>query len=226
MAIDLLNSNLETIEVLGSAIAKRDSDTDAHNYRVTVYAVRLAEAVGLEQKKIRGLIKGAFLHDVGKIGVRDSILLKPGRLDRDEYEIMKTHVKHGLDIVKRSAWLNDATDVVGYHHEKFNGEGYFENLAGEKIPIAARIFAIADVFDALTSERPYKKAFSLEQAISILKEGKETHFDPQLLDAFIDIAPDLYKDFSGREDKGLREYMESIRYKYFEEDTEIHLLEN
>ena len=130
-----------------------------------------------------------FLHDVGKIGVRDSILLKPGRLDKDEYEIMKTHVRHGLDIVKRSAWLKDATDVVGYHHEKFNGEGYFENLAGEKIPIAARIFAIADVFDALTSERPYKKAFSLEQAISILKEGKETHFDPQLLDVFIDIAP-------------------------------------
>ena len=167
MTLSLLDSNLETLEVLGRAIAKRDSDTDAHNYRVAIYAVRLAEAIGLDGQAIQSLIKGAFLHDVGKIGVRDNILLKPGRLDKDEFEIMKTHVRHGLDIVKRSAWLQDATDVVEYHHEKYSGQGYGEGLAGEDIPVAARIFAIADVFDALTSERPYKEPFSYEKTIAI-----------------------------------------------------------
>ena len=224
MTVNLLDSNLETLEVLGSAIAKRDADTDAHNYRVTIYAVRLAEAVGLDSQAIQSLIKGAFLHDVGKIGVRDNILLKPGRLDKDEFEMMKTHVRHGLDIVRRSAWLQDATDVVGYHHEKYNGQGYYENLAGKKIPIAARIFAIADVFDALTSERPYKKPFSYDKTMSILNEDKGTHFDPDLIDAFTQIAPDLYKEFSGREDDALKEQMKAIRDKYYAEDAEIQVL--
>ena len=224
MTINLLDANLETLEVLGSAIAKRDSDTDAHNYRVTIYAVRLAEAIGLDAQAIQSLIKGAFLHDVGKIGVRDNILLKPGRLDKDEFEIMKTHVRHGLDIVNRSAWLQDATDVVGYHHEKYNGQGYYEGLAGEKIPIAARIFAIADVFDALTSERPYKQPFSFDKTMAILNEDKGTHFDPNLIDAFAQIAPDLYQEFSGREDKALKEQMKTIRDTYYAEDSEIQIL--
>jgi HD-GYP domain-containing protein (c-di-GMP phosphodiesterase class II) len=223
MTISLLDSNLETIVVLGSAIAKRDSDTDAHNYRVTIYATRLAEAIGLDSQAIQSLIKGAFLHDVGKIGIRDNILLKPGRLDKDEFEIMKTHVRHGLDIVKRSAWLQDTTDVVGYHHEKFNGQGYSEGLAGEKIPIAARIFAIADVFDALTSKRPYKKPFSFEKTMSILDEDKDTHFDPGLIDTFAKIALGLYRDISDCDDEALREQMKSIKDKYFAENAEIQL---
>jgi len=223
MTLSLLDSNLETLEVLGSAIAKRDSDTDAHNYRVTIYAVRLAEATGLDGQAIQSLIKGAFLHDVGKIGVRDNILLKPGRLDKDEFEIMKAHVRHGLDIVKRSAWLQDATDVVEYHHEKYSGQGYGEGLAGEDIPVAARIFAIADVFDALTSERPYKEPFSFEKTIAILEEDKGTHFDPGLVDAFARIAPDLYKKFSGREDEALKDQVKAIRDKYYAKDAEIQI---
>jgi HD-GYP domain-containing protein (c-di-GMP phosphodiesterase class II) len=223
MTLNLLDSNLETLEVLGSAIAKRDSDTDAHNYRVTIYAVRLAEAVDLDTQAIQSLIKGAFLHDVGKIGVRDNILLKPGRLDKDEFEVMKTHVRHGLDIVKRSAWLRDATDVVGHHHEKYNGQGYYQGLAGEEIPLGARIFAIADVFDALTSERPYKKPFSFEKTMEILEQDKGTHFDPTLVDAFGRIAPDLYKEFSGREDEALKDRLKAIRDKYYAEDAEIQI---
>ena len=224
MTLNLLDSNLEMLEVLGSAIAKRDSDTDAHNYRVTIYSVRLAEAIGLDAQAIQSLIKGAFLHDVGKIGVRDNILLKPGRLDKDEFEIMKTHVRHGLDIVKRSAWLQDATDVVKYHHEKYSGQGYDDGLSGEDIPLAARIFAIADVFDALTSERPYKEPFSFEKTMAILEEDKGTHFDPGLVDAFGRIAPDLYKAFSGREDEALKDQMKTIRDKYYAEDAEIQVL--
>ena len=101
LTVNLLDSNLETLQVLGSAIAKRDSDTDAHNYRVTIFSVRLAEAAGLDRQSMQKLIKGAFLHDVGKIGVRDNVLLKPGKLDDEEFKVMKTHVKHGLDIVSR-----------------------------------------------------------------------------------------------------------------------------
>lgn len=173
--------------------------------------------------EIQGLIKGAFLHDVGKIGVRDNILLKPGKLDHDEFEIMKTHVPHGMDIVKRSTWLKDATDVVGYHHEKFDGNGYYEGLNGTQIPIVARIFAIADVFDALTSKRPYKEPFSFQKTMEILEESSGTHFDPDLLDAFNKIAKGLYDNFSGREDDTLKDTLKEITRSYFSSDAEIRL---
>lgn len=211
----LLASNLETLQVLGSAIAKKDSDTDAHNYRVTLYAVALAESLGLPAEELSRLIKGAFLHDVGKIGIKDAVLLKPGRLDTQEFALMKTHVEHGLDIVARSRWLHDARDVVGGHHEKYDGSGYPRGTRGEAIPVAARIFAIADVFDALTSRRPYKEPFSFEEAMQILEEGRGTHFDPRLLDGFAEIAEGLHARYCGREDAGLREDLREIVRRYF-----------
>jgi HD-GYP domain-containing protein (c-di-GMP phosphodiesterase class II) len=220
---NLLDANLETLQVLGSAIAKRDSDTDAHNYRVTLYAVRTAEVLALDTQTIQSLIKGAFLHDVGKIGVRDNILLKPGRLDEREFALMKQHVPHGLDIVNRSRWLEDAVDVVGYHHEKFAGEGYEQGLRGEDIPITARIFAVADVFDALTSKRPYKEPFSFEETMDILEEGRRTHFDPRVLDAFISVARELYEELAGREDEGLREGLGVVIKRYFSPEVAVHL---
>jgi HD-GYP domain-containing protein (c-di-GMP phosphodiesterase class II) len=216
---NLLDANLQSIALLGGTIAKRDSDTDAHNYRVSIYSVRLAEAVGLDTGTIRSLIKGAFLHDVGKIGIRDNILLKPGRLDQDEFEIMKTHVTHGLDIVDRAAWLSDAKDVVGSHHEKFGGGGYPAGLRESGIPVTARIFAIADVFDALTSRRPYKEPMSLDKTMAILEEGSQQHFDPELLVAFMELAPDLYQRYCGREDEGLHEELDAIIKYYFTTDV-------
>lgn len=212
---DLLEANLEMMEALGSAVAKRDSDTDAHNYRVTIYAVRLAEKEGLGNRAMQGLIKGAFLHDVGKIGIRDEVLLKPGRLDEDEYEVMKTHVEHGLDIVGRASWLRDALGVVGSHHEKYDGQGYPGRVPGEMIPLAARIFAIADVFDALSSKRPYKDPMPLEKVFEILEEGRGTHFDPAVLDSFLEIAPDLHAHLDGRPAEELREELQEIIQKYF-----------
>jgi HD-GYP domain-containing protein (c-di-GMP phosphodiesterase class II) len=220
LTINLLDSNLETLQVLGSAIAKRDSDTDAHNYRVSIFSVRLAEAAGLDRQVIQKLIKGAFLHDVGKIGVRDNILLKPGRLDEEEFEIMKTHVQHGLDIVSRSEWLQDTIDVVGCHHEKYNGDGYgghkpgTKSIQGDEIPVNARIFAIADVFDALTSKRPYKEPFSFEESIDILKEGSGSHFDPDLLEKFISIAKPLYERLSGHDDDVPKNNLNEIIEEY------------
>jgi len=211
----LLAANLETLEVLGSAIAKRDSDTDAHNYRVTLYSLRLAEAAGLDADRVRGLIKGAFLHDVGKIGIRDHILHKPARLDGEEFRVMQTHVEHGLDIVHRSRWLADAEDVVGAHHEKFDGSGYPKQTAGEAIPLEARIFAIADVFDALTSRRPYKEPLAFDETMKILESGRSRHFDPRLLDLFGGIARSLYDAYAGRDDVRLREELRATVNRFF-----------
>jgi len=211
----LLDANLETIAVLGSAIAKRDADTDAHNYRVSLYAARLAEAIGLKPDDMRGLIKGSFIHDVGKIGIPDAVLLKPGRLDAEEFRVMQTHVPLGVDIVRRASWLRDSVAVVAGHHEKFGGGGYPTGAHGQAIPLTARIFAIADVFDALTSERPYKKPLGLDETLEILKQGRGVHFDPALLDAFAAIAPELHQKYAGREGIDLRQELVVLVDKYF-----------
>jgi HD-GYP domain-containing protein (c-di-GMP phosphodiesterase class II) len=211
----LLTANLETLAVLGSAVAKRDADTDAHNYRVSLYALRLGERVGLSDAEMRGLIKGAFVHDVGKIGIPDAVLLKPGRLEPEEVRLMQRHVDQGVDIVRRSSWLRDGVPVVAGHHEKYDGGGYPQRLRGDAIPIAARIFAIADVFDALTSERPYKKPLSLAEALRILEEGRGTHFDPALLDAFAGLAGDLHAQLAGKEGHDLRPRLAAAVESYF-----------
>jgi HD-GYP domain-containing protein (c-di-GMP phosphodiesterase class II) len=223
LSTDLLVANIEMLKVLGGAIAKRDADTDVHNYRVTIYSVRLAEAIGLDVQSMRALMKGAFLHDVGKIGVPDHILLKPGKLDEAEFAEMKKHVDYGLDIVQQATWLADAEAVVGYHHRKFDGSGYGGNSQVTKIPIIARIFAIADVFDALTSRRPYKEPFSLAKALELLEQSRGTHFDPQLLDAFAGIAGPLHAAFANRDDGSPQQELKGIVVRYFMQDIEALL---
>ncbi len=219
----LLDANLEMLSVLGSAIAKRDADTDAHNYRVTLYSVRLAEAIGLDVKTMQTLIKGAFLHDVGKIGIPDRILLKPGKLDDDEYAQMKQHVAHGLDIVRRAAWLADAEAVVGGHHEKFDGGGYDSHARADAIPVVARIFAIADVFDALTSQRPYKQALSFDASMALIERDRGSHFDPQLVDAFAGIARPLHEALTTRDEDYAHQELQRIVTRYFRQDIEALL---
>jgi HD-GYP domain-containing protein (c-di-GMP phosphodiesterase class II) len=219
----LLDSNLDSIAALGSAIAKKDSDTDIHNYRVTIYAARLGETAGLDRKAMCALMKGAFLHDVGKIGIRDAILLKPGRLDEEEFVEMKRHVEYGLEIVGQSSWLADAADVVGAHHEKFDGSGYTKGLRGEDIPLNARIFAIADVFDALTSRRPYKEPMPFEEAMKIIELGRSAHFDPRLLDLFSIISRPLFEEFGNRDDERPRAVLRELIDRYFKTDDEILL---
>jgi len=165
---------------------------------------------------MRTLIKGSFLHDVGKIGIPDEILLKLGKLNDEEFEIMKTHVEQGREIIQRSAWLRDAMEVVLSHHEKITGEGYPGGQAGEGIPITIRIFCIADVIDALTSKRPYKEAWSFEAAMETLEEGSGSHFDPQLLHAFSKVVKPLYDKYGGKEEIFQKELREIIK-KYFHE---------
>ncbi|MFA7280431.1 MAG: HD domain-containing phosphohydrolase [Sterolibacterium sp.] len=212
---DLLKGNIELMEVLGGAIAKRDSDTNIHNYRVSIYAVRLAEAAQVDTETIRNLIAGAFLHDVGKIGITDNILLKPGKLTEAEFAVMKTHVTLGMDILAKSNWLKTAHDVVEFHHEKFNGTGYMRGLKGEEIPVNARIFAIADVFDALTSKRPYKEAMPFEEALAILRRDSGSHFDPRLIVLFEGIAKSLYQEISTMEDATVEKLLQDLITNYF-----------
>jgi len=159
-----------------------------------------------------------LLHDVGKLGIRDNILLKPGKLDDAEFTVMKTHVEHGLDITSRASWLADAQDVVGGHHEKFDGAGYPDGVAGQQIPINARIFAIADVFDALTSRRPYKEPMSFDATMEILEKGRGSHFDPDLLDIFETIAAKLHAEFGGQDDDRARRRLEELSHEYFRRD--------
>jgi HD-GYP domain-containing protein (c-di-GMP phosphodiesterase class II) len=182
---------------------------------VTLYSTRIGEVIGLPHSEMRVLIKGAFLHDVGKLGIPDNVLLKPTKLDTQEFTIMKTHVDKGADIVQRSTWLNDGTKVVGYHHEKYAGGGYPRGLKGEEIPITARIFAVADVFDALTSHRPYKKPLTFEETMDILDLDRGKHFDPAVLDAFGKVAKGLYDRYAGHEGSALHEELASVVMAYF-----------
>jgi len=214
---NLALTNIGMLKVLGSAIAKRDSDTNIHNYRVTLYSVKIGEKMGLSQTSMQGLIKGAFLHDLGKIAISDSILLKAGKLTDEEFEIMKSHVMHGKDILQSYEWLKDAQDVVGCHHEKFNGSGYPLGLSGGDIPLNARIFAVADVFDALTSKRPYKEPFSFEVSLNIIKESTGSHFDPDVIREFLDNAVSLHAEICNEDETLLQEKLKTCIGKYFED---------
>ena len=211
----LLKSNVELMEVLGSAVAKRDADTHVHNYRVTIYAIRLAEALGLSEHEIRRLMTGAFLHDVGKIGIADAVLRKPKSLTDEEANMLRAHVALGVDIISKANWLEGARDVVEFHHEKFDGSGYLKGLKGDGIPLNARIFAIVDVFDALTSRRPYKEPLSFDDAMAIVHRGRGSHFDPRLVDAFDTVAPRLFSEINSAEDGVVEGALRGLVDRYF-----------
>lgn len=212
---DLLAGNVELMEVVGSAVATRDSATSGHNYRVATYAVRLGEACGVGKAQMRDLIAGAFLHDVGKIGVSDLVLLKSGKLDAAEFEQMKRHVTLGVEILTKSTWLLRARDVVECHHERYDGSGYPKGLAGEAIPLLARIFAVVDVFDALTSKRPYKDALAFDVAMEKIRAGAGKLFDPRLVATFDGIAASLYHDTRGVAGPEVEARLQRMIAKYF-----------
>ena len=219
---NLALTNVGMLKVLGSAIAKRDSDTNIHNYRVTLYSVQIGEMLRLSRTAMQGLIKGAFLHDLGKIAIGDAILHKTGKLTDEEFTIMMTHVQHGEDIVRGYDWLKNALDVVSGHHEKFDGSGYPLGLAQDNIPLNARIFSVADVFDALTSKRPYKEPFSFDVSVKILEESMGSHFDPEVTRLFLDYAPVLYAEICNDDEELLHGKLEACIVKYFD-TSEINM---
>lgn len=207
-AREVLESHIAMMEALGRAIAKRDSDTGAHNYRVAWIAARIGEHMGLKGEVMQALIVGSFLHDVGKIGIPDAILLKPGRLDEAEMHTMRTHVEQGENIVGGIDWLAGANAVVASHHEKWNGSGYPRRLAADAIPLAARIFAIADVFDALCSKRPYKEPMGFDAAMQILENDTGSHFDPGVMAVFRTIARAVFDRLAQATEDDARALME------------------
>jgi len=212
---DVFQANVELMKVLGTSISKRDATTDAHNYRVSLYAVSMGKLLKFDDLQMKNLIAGAFLHDVGKLGVADAILRKAGKLTELETIQMHEHVSIGMDIIKSVQWLHGADDIVKYHHEHYDGTGYMTGLKGDDIPINARIFAIIDVFDALMSERPYKKPFELNEAIALLEAESNTHFDPQLLILFIGQAPKLYANIGHANYAELTHQLSQEIRKYF-----------
>lgn len=178
----------ETLMVLGRAAEYKDAETANHTLRVAHYSKLLARKVGLSQKEQEIIFYASPFHDIGKVGIPDDILLKEGKLTEDEFNIMKKHVIIGSEILRdtKSAYLIEGERIALNHHEKYNGTGYPDGKVGEDIPISARIVSIADVFDALTSKRPYKNSWSIQEAILLLMKEKEKHFDPHLVDLFIE----------------------------------------
>jgi len=212
---ELLESHIAMMEALGRAIARRDSDNGIHNYRVAWISATLAEAVGLHGTRMQELIAGSFLHDVGKIGIPEHILLKPGPLSHEEMLIMHTHVAAGEDIVSGSGWLAGGQAVVAGHHEKWDGSGYPRGLAGTDIALVARIFAIADVFDALCSRRPYKEPVPLEQAMEALRAQAGKHFDPHLVQVFDQQAAVVYRTLTEADEEQLQALLTRMVRKHF-----------
>ena len=183
----LINREHETLNILGKTAEYKDPETASHVSRVAHYSKMLAREYGLSAQDQDLIFYAAPFHDLGKVGIEDKILLKPGKLDKDEFEIMKTHAQIGYEILKdsQSEYLKAGATIAITHHEKYDGSGYPNALKEKDINIFGRIVAIVDVFDALTSHRPYKKAWSFDDAINLLVEEKAKHFDPDIVDLFI-----------------------------------------
>lgn len=191
---DLQRSNFElaqaydvTLEGWARALELRDQETEGHTRRVTELTVRLAKAMGFEGEELNHIRRGALLHDIGKMGIPDRILLKPGKLTDEEQEIMKKHPVYAYEMLYPIEKLRPALDIPHRHHEKWDGSGYPGGLKGKDIPLAARIFAIVDVWDALRSDRPYRESWPAEKVRAHVREQSGTHFDPRVVEAFLDL---------------------------------------
>jgi putative two-component system response regulator len=182
--LQLLSAYDATIEGWSRAMDLRDKETEGHTQRVTSLSERLARLAGVGEEELVFIRRGALLHDIGKLGVPDSILLKADGLTEEEWEIMRMHPQYAHDMIHPIGYLHPALDIPYCHHEKWDGTGYPRRLKGEEIPLAARIFAIVDVWDALTSDRPYRPAWSKEQAMKYINEESGKHFDPHIVQLF------------------------------------------
>jgi len=190
---ELYESRKEIIFRLGRAAEYRDNETGLHVFRMSHICARLAREIGLDEEECQMILLASPLHDIGKIGIPDSILLKPGKLDKEEWEIMKTHTTIGAEILSESNsdLLKMAELIALTHQEKWDGSGYPKGLRGEEIPLVGRIVTLCDVFDALTSKRPYKRKWTNEEAKNYIEQEAGTHFDPKLAKVFLRILPDI-----------------------------------
>ena len=182
-----------TLEVLGAAIDLRDSPTAGHSRRVFLYSIEIAKAMGGLENQMRNIAMGAWLHDIGKLAISDAILLKPGPLSDEERKIMQRHVQIGYDLVKGIPFLADAAEIIFAHHERCDGSGYPRGLKTEEIPVGARIFAVADTFDAMTSDRPYRRALPFETSREVIERGAGKHYDSHVARIFLSIPGETWE---------------------------------
>jgi putative two-component system response regulator len=210
-------ASLDTIHRLAQAAEYRDEGTGAHIQRMSRYSAAIARKMGLGEREVENILYAAPMHDVGKIGIPDHILLKTGGLDKGEWEIMKKHTVIGVEILRGSdaEFIQLAETIALTHHEKWDGSGYPQGLEGSEIPLAGRIVAIADVFDALTSRRPYKEPLPVEESLDIIKQGRGSHFDPDVTDAFLAVTDEILsirKRYRDRQESQLVRIVAGSRY--------------
>ncbi len=191
---DLEHSYDVTLEALGDALDLKDSETEGHSKRVTAYTIALARAMGIPPADIKVIARGAFLHDVGKMAIPDEILRKPGTLTLDEQSVMREHCTRGYHMLRKIPFLAGAAEIVFCHQEHFDGSGYPSGIRGHEIPVGARIFAVADTLDAITSDRPYRRARSFDAAREEILRCSGTQFDPSVVEVFLKIPNELWQE--------------------------------
>jgi len=208
---ELQESYESTLHALVTALDFRDNETHGHSWRVVEYAMLVACKLGLEEPELTWVRRGAILHDVGKIGVSDAILRKPGKLDAEEWEEMKKHPEMGYRMLQHIKFLEPALGIVLSHQERWDGGGYPKGLEAEGIPLGARIFAVVDTFDAMTSDRPYRPALSIERAVEEVRTFAGTQFDPTVAEAFLSIPIDKWNEIRERVHEQVMDLDEQVR---------------
>jgi len=183
-----------TLEALGDALDLKDAETEGHSKRVTAFTIAIARAMGLPREQIPVIARGAFLHDIGKMAIPDAILRKPDKLSPDEVTLMREHAYRGYQILKKIPFLVEASEIVYAHQERFDGSGYPRGLKGDEIPLGARIFSIADTLDAITSDRPYRPAQSMEAARAEIVKWSGRQFDPEVVKVFLEMPDNIWED--------------------------------
>jgi len=191
---DLERSYDITLEALGDALDLKDAETEGHSKRVTAFTIAIARAMDLPQERVRIIARGAFLHDVGKMAIPDAILRKPGRLSLQEQSIMREHAHLGYQLLRNIPFLQEAAEIVYSHQERFDGSGYPRGLRADQIPLGARIFAIADTFDAMTSDRPYRAAQSIPSGRREIERHAGKQFDPEIVKVFLNVPEKIWVD--------------------------------
>ena len=183
----------DTLEALGAAIDLRDSETAGHSRRVAKYSTKIAKELDVAEHELKTIIRGAWLHDIGKLATPDAILLKPGALTQEEWRIMQRHAEIGYDLVKRIPFLAQAAEIILSHHERWDGSGYPRGLKARDIPLGARVFAVADTVDAMTSDRPYRSALSFEETEEEIRRGSGSRYDSQVANVFLRVGIENWK---------------------------------
>jgi putative nucleotidyltransferase with HDIG domain len=211
-ANQLISLSADTLEAMILALDMRECETGRHSYRVTEYTIILAENFGVPNSDLGTIAKGALLHDIGKIGVPDHVLLKPEKLTDEEIEIMRKHPIDGYNLLKKFKFLEQAAEIVLSHHENFDGTGYPHKISGKAIPLGARIFSVVDTFDAMTTSRSYRQAISYEEAIDLIKRSSGRQFDPEIIEIFVSIPNEVWTQARTNIERAGSNYLKNLLF--------------